>query len=196
MWGSDIGVGARKFVGERRIFAWISPNLPEEIFGSLVRIFFCPNHISIADFSAHANDQPLMFAEGPPPLSAREKQISKDVFREFARISTDFHQIKTPASYTTGFGYVFLPGSSGVIVLSQKLLHILHYLRHTLVFTQRHVGLWTAFRAAAPFLLAQLESENSHWPQLCSAKQQVLLAMRCLAFDQKPRVDSSQQFSS
>jgi len=37
-----------------------------------------PNHISISDFSEYVNDQPLMLSKGPPPLSAREKQISKD----------------------------------------------------------------------------------------------------------------------
>jgi len=36
------------------------------------------NHIFISDFSEYVNDQPLMLAEGPPPLSAPEKQISND----------------------------------------------------------------------------------------------------------------------
>jgi len=37
-----------------------------------------PNHISIFDFSEYVNDQLLMLVKSPPPLSAREKQISKD----------------------------------------------------------------------------------------------------------------------
>jgi len=37
-----------------------------------------PNHISISDFSEYVNDQPLVLAKGPPPLSVREKKISKD----------------------------------------------------------------------------------------------------------------------
>jgi len=37
-----------------------------------------PNHISISDFSEYVNDHPLVLAKGPPPLSVREKNISKD----------------------------------------------------------------------------------------------------------------------
>jgi len=38
---NDIGVGARKFLGVRRIFARISPNLPEKLLWA-----FCPQFFS------------------------------------------------------------------------------------------------------------------------------------------------------
>jgi len=48
-----------------------------------------PNDISISDFSEYVNDQPLVLAKGPPPLSVGEKKISKDevVRRSASRFS-------------------------------------------------------------------------------------------------------------
>jgi len=87
---TDVETG--KFLEVRRIFAWISSNLPENLLGP----FLCERFLKQTIFGGYLQNKGLnMILQ---MLGAIFSQISTD----FQKFSSDFHQIPcNPASYTT-----------------------------------------------------------------------------------------------
>ena len=98
--GSFIGVGAGKFLGVRKMYARISPKLPEKLLGH----FLCNFHVILgASFSIKAHCAPLLsnqskFGAIYARIFMEFAQIFRDfskVFRNFAQILRDFARIFT-----------------------------------------------------------------------------------------------------
>jgi len=104
-----IGVGAGKYLGVRRIFARISPNLPEKFLGKFLRI---SSHEDLFGLTSKRRVPFLQIKQGWAPVLPvfssslpRFSRILKSFHRfcpdfhgfcpDFQRFNPNFHQIKT-----------------------------------------------------------------------------------------------------